>query len=131
MLFKHIMNLTATGDVPAGLHRPKVVPKPWGREVWYADESRYAGKVLAVNAGHRLSLQLHERKMETLMVLSGEVEVRLGDDVVTGLPGMAFTIKPGTVHRFTACTDSILLEVSTPDLEDVVRLEDDYARGAG
>lgn len=128
MLFDHIMSLTEGEDVPAGLHRPKIVPKPWGREVWYADESKYAGKILAVCAGHRLSLQLHERKMETLMVLSGEVEVRLGEEVVTGLPGMAFTIQPGTVHRFTAHSDTILLEVSTPDLNDVVRLEDDYAR---
>lgn len=64
------------------------------------------------------------------MVLFGEVEVRLGDEAVSGLVGMAFTIHPGTVHRFTARVDSVLIEVSTPDLDDVVRLEDDYARGA-
>lgn len=128
MLFEHVMNLSQDGEVPEGFHRPKVVDKPWGREVWYADESLYAGKVLAVSAGHRLSLQYHERKTETLMVLSGEVEIRLGDAASVGLPGSAFTIRPGTIHRFTARVDSILLEVSTSDLEDVVRLEDDYDR---
>lgn len=107
----------------------KVVDKPWGREIWFADEDRYAGKMLMVRAGERLSLQLHERKKETLMVLTGQVSVQLGDSRFSALPFTRFTIEPRTVHRFTAEQDSILLEVSTPDLDDVVRLQDDYKRG--
>lgn len=107
---------------------PKIVDKPWGREVWYAHTARYAGKILEVDAGHTLSLQKHEVKHETLYLHSGRMEFRLGDDVFEWTPGEAVTIPPGTVHRMEALEDSVILEVSTPELEDVIRLEDRYGR---
>lgn len=122
------------------LFAPKTVDKPWGREIWYADQDRYAGKVLEVRAGARLSLQYHERKTETLYLLSGRVRLVFrplgpdGDarvdeaDVFDWTPGLAVHIPANTIHRFEAVEDSVLLEVSTPDLTDVVRLQDDYAR---
>ncbi len=125
------------------LHSPKIVEKPWGREIWYADQSAYAGKVLEVKAGRRLSLQYHERKTETLLLLSGRVHLTFrplaaGEDPATVVPaaptvwsaGQALHIPARTIHRFEALEDSVLLEVSTPDLADVVRLQDDYRRPA-
>jgi mannose-6-phosphate isomerase-like protein (cupin superfamily) len=108
--------------------QPKVVEKPWGREIWYAVTDRYAGKVLEVNAGHQLSLQYHERKHETWMLYSGLMEVTLGDEHFELAPGEAVEVPPGIVHRMRAIRDSVLLEVSTPDLDDVIRVEDDYGR---
>src|SRR5439155_4484492 len=110
------------------LQMPKIVDKPWGREIWYADTSQYAGKVLEVKAGERLSLQKHEIKEETLYLLSGKVKLTFGDQTYTWEPGQAVHIPPNTVHRFEALEDSVLLEVSTPHLTDVIRLEDDYER---
>ncbi|HKP52149.1 MAG TPA: cupin domain-containing protein [Chloroflexia bacterium] len=110
------------------LEAPKVVEKPWGREIWYAHTEHYAGKVLHVKAGHRLSLQKHRVKEETLYLLSGKVRLTYGDAIHDWRPGQFVHIPPGTVHRFEAIEDAVLLEVSTPFLEDVVRLEDDYAR---
>jgi mannose-6-phosphate isomerase len=125
------------------LHSPKIVEKPWGRELWYADQSAYAGKVLEVKAGRRLSLQYHERKTETLFLLSGRVNLVFrplapGEDPtsvspaepIVWSPGAALHIPVRTIHRFEALEDSVLLEVSTPDLTDVVRLQDDYRRPA-
>lgn len=125
------------------LHSPKIVEKPWGREIWYADQSAYAGKVLEVKAGRRLSLQYHERKVETLLLLSGRVTLTYqplapGEDptAVTApathawIAGQALHIPARTIHRFEALEDSVLLEVSTADLTDVVRLQDDYRRPA-
>ncbi|MCX6889601.1 MAG: cupin [Verrucomicrobia bacterium] len=126
-------------------HTPKIVEKPWGREIWYADQAAYAGKVLEVKKGRRLSLQYHERKTETLFLLSGKVLLTLralaaGEtpapslvtpaDQSVWLPGRAVHIPARTIHRFEALEDSVLLEVSTPELTDVVRLQDDYARPA-
>lgn len=126
-------------------HTPKIVEKPWGREIWYADQSAYAGKVLEVKQGRRLSLQYHERKTETLYLLSGKVlltfrPIAAGEapaaslvsaaDQRVWLPGQALHIPVRTIHRFEALEDSVLLEVSTPDLTDVVRLQDDFARPA-
>lgn len=124
---------------------PKIVTKPWGREIWYADQAAYAGKILEISAGKRLSLQYHERKTETLYLLSGRVVVTYRP-LVTGEspaavqvspaheflwePGVALHIPAHTIHRFAASVDSVLLEVSTPDLTDVVRLQDDFARPA-
>lgn len=119
------------------LTEPKVVDKPWGREIWYAHTSAYAGKVLEVRAGHRLSLQRHEIKEETLYLLSGRVKltfVPAGSDASPEqsthewTPGQVVHVPTGTVHRFEALEDAVLLEVSTPHLEDVVRLSDDYRR---
>lgn len=126
-------------------HTPKIVEKPWGREIWYADQAAYAGKVLEVKMGCRLSLQYHERKTETLFLLSGKVLLTLralaaGEtpalslvtpaDQSVWLPGRAVHIPARTIHRFEALEDSVLLEVSTPELTDVVRLQDDFARPA-
>jgi mannose-6-phosphate isomerase-like protein (cupin superfamily) len=129
--------------MPSPLHSPKVVEKPWGREIWYADQPAYAGKVLEVKAGKRLSLQYHERKTETLFLLSGRVNLTFrpltpGEEPATvssltptlWLPGQSVHIPVRTIHRFEALEDSILLEVSTPDLTDVVRLQDDFQRPA-
>jgi len=108
--------------------QPKVVPKPWGREVWYAHEERYAGKILEVNRGHALSLQKHEVKQETLYLLSGRLRFHFnGVDEEMGA-GQCVTVRPGDVHRMEALDDCVLLEVSTPELDDVVRLEDRYGR---
>jgi mannose-6-phosphate isomerase len=108
--------------------RPKVVEKPWGREVWYAHEARYAGKILEVRAGFALSLQKHERKQETMYLQSGRVRYHLnGADFVMN-PGECITVRPGDVHRMEALEDAVVLEVSTPELDDVVRLEDRYGR---
>jgi mannose-6-phosphate isomerase-like protein (cupin superfamily) len=126
-------------------HTHKTVEKPWGREIWYADQAAYAGKVLEVKKGRRLSLQYHERKTETLFLLSGKVLLTLralaaGEtpapslvtpaDQSVWLPGRAVHIPARTIHRFEALEDSVLLEVSTPELTDVVRLQDDFARPA-
>ena len=127
------------------LHTPKSVEKPWGREIWFADQSAYAGKILEVKKGCRLSLQYHERKTETLYLLSGKMiltfrPIAAGEkpdaalvtpaDQTIWLPGQTVHIPVRTIHRFEALEDSILLESSTPDLTDVVRLQDDFARPA-
>jgi mannose-6-phosphate isomerase len=113
---------------------PRRVQKPWGWELIWAEAEAYVGKVLFVRSGHSLSLQYHERKDESWYVESGRAKLELGD---TGDPvlnvevisaGMAFRFRPGTVHRVTAIEDTTILEVSTPHLDDVVRLEDAYGR---
>jgi mannose-6-phosphate isomerase len=112
---------------------PRRVEKPWGHEVIWAHSERYAGKELFVREGHALSLQYHEVKDETIYVQQGRIELQVGPrdgelaSEVVG-PGRAFRLVPGTVHRMRALEDSLLLEVSTPDLDDVVRLEDRYGR---
>ncbi len=113
---------------PAALTRPKIVPKPWGREIWYAHEERYAGKILEVMRGHALSLQKHERKQETLFLQSGRLRFHYNGLEFEMEPGECITIRPGDVHRMEALTDAVLLEVSTPELDDVIRLEDRYGR---
>jgi mannose-6-phosphate isomerase len=113
---------------------PRRVEKPWGWELIWAVADAYVGKVLFVRAGHSLSLQYHERKDESWYVESGRAKLELGDtgDPVLNIEviaaGMAFRFRPGTVHRVTAVEDTTILEVSTPDLDDVVRLEDAYGR---
>lgn len=110
------------------VREPKIVDKPWGREVWYAHTDRYAGKVLEVDAGHTLSLQKHRVKHETLFLQSGRMTFTLEGDVFEWRPGEVIEIPPDTVHRMEALEDSVILEVSTPELDDVVRLEDRYGR---
>ncbi|BDG61039.1 cupin domain-containing protein [Caldinitratiruptor microaerophilus] len=109
---------------------PKIVEKPWGREIWYAVTDRYAGKVLEVRAGHALSLQYHRQKKETLYFRKGSGTLVLGDEEIPIRPDLSVTIEPGTRHRIVAATDLEILEVSTPELDDVVRLEDRYGRTA-
>ena len=110
----------------------KRVDKPWGYELRFARTESYAGKVLFIKAGSQLSLQYHEKKDEAFLVQSGQLELVLGRDdeqeVVRLGPDEAWHVTPGTVHRFRAVTDCLLFEVSTPELEDVVRIEDDYGR---
>lgn len=106
------------------------VDKPWGYELRFVRTERYCGKVLFIRAGNQLSLQYHEAKDEAFLVHEGTLDLVLGRDqrVVRLGPGQARRITPGTVHRFRAVTDCLLFEVSTPEIEDVVRLEDDYGR---
>jgi mannose-6-phosphate isomerase len=110
------------------LARPKIVEKPWGRELWYAHEDRYAGKILEVKRGHALSLQKHERKMETMYLQSGKLLYHLNGKDFEMEAGHAITIRPGDVHRVEALEDAVILEVSTPELDDLVRLDDRYGR---
>ncbi|HEY9514979.1 MAG TPA: cupin domain-containing protein [Gemmatimonadaceae bacterium] len=109
-----------------------MVPKPWGHEVIWAHTERYVGKILHINAGHALSVQYHERKDETVYLLSGELIywVKDGDELrdMKLRKGEAFRITPGTVHYMEAVTDCDVLEASTPELDDVVRLSDRYGR---
>jgi mannose-6-phosphate isomerase-like protein (cupin superfamily) len=110
------------------------VDKPWGYELIWALTDDYTGKLLHVNAGHSLSLQFHNEKDESWLVYAGRAKIELGEvgkavlaEEVVG-PGAAFHYRPGTVHRITALEDTTILEVSTPQLDDVVRLEDAYGR---
>ncbi len=109
------------------------VDKPWGHELIWAHTERYVGKVLHVAAGQRLSLQYHERKEETLLLVSGRLRLEIGplgaDMTVRDMvPGDAVHVAPNTVHRMQAIEDSDVVEVSTPELDDVVRMQDDYGR---
>jgi len=110
------------------------VEKPWGHELIWALSETYCGKVLFVRAGAALSLQFHNVKDESWLVQSGRARLELGEagqqvlhEEVVG-PGAAFRYQPGTVHRVTALEDTTILEVSTPHLDDIVRLEDLYGR---
>jgi mannose-6-phosphate isomerase-like protein (cupin superfamily) len=108
------------------------VEKPWGYELHWAKTDRYVGKVLHIRAGHALSLQYHRRKEETILLWSGRMRFEIGRD--GGLeplelgPGDRVHVTPGTVHRMTAIEDCDVFEVSTPELDDVVRIEDRYGR---
>ena len=110
------------------------VEKPWGHELIWAQTDDYCGKVLFVKAGCALSLQFHREKDESWLVQSGRATIQLGavgdavlSEEVIG-PGAAFRYRPGTVHRITALEDTTIIEVSTPQIDDVVRLEDLYGR---
>jgi mannose-6-phosphate isomerase-like protein (cupin superfamily) len=113
---------------------PRRVEKPWGFELLWAQAEEYAGKLLHVQAGHSLSLQFHRVKDESWYVQEGRVELELGEpgDPVLNIevvgPGRCFRFPPGTVHRVRALEDATIVEVSTPQLDDVVRLEDAYGR---
>lgn len=120
-------NDQATGTVP------QRVDKPWGHEIWWAATDLYVGKILHVRAGERLSLQYHERKDESCYLLSGRLLLVQGpsaDDLTETEvgPGFAWRNAPGTVHTIEAVEDADVLEVSTPHLDDVVRLVDRYGR---
>ena len=109
------------------------VEKPWGHEEIWAETPRYLGKILAIRAGKRLSLQLHRQKDEAIYVLRGTLRLTLENDAgeleITELgPGASRRIQPGRRHRFEAVSDCELCEVSSPEIDDVVRLEDDFGR---
>jgi mannose-6-phosphate isomerase len=112
--------------------RPRRVEKPWGHELIFAQTERYVGKLLHIEAGHSLSRQYHAYKEETLHVLHGTIRLEIGEgehiESTEVGPGEAFHLVPGTIHRFTAEETTQLLEVSTPELDDVIRLEDAYGR---
>lgn len=115
---------------------PLRVEKPWGHEVWWAQAPSYVGKLLHVDAGQALSLQLHEHKDESSYVLSGRLRLTRGpsaDELTTEEvgPGFAWRAEPGTVHSIEAIEDSVVVEVSTPEVDDVVRLQDRYGRKSG
>ena len=127
---------TARKPIPQpGSGRVKVVkvPKPWGHETIWARSDRYVGKILHINAGQELSVQYHEKKDETVHLLSGVLGYRVQsdsgalEDVQLKL-GESFRITPGTIHQMVALTDCDVLEVSTPELDDVVRVSDKYGR---
>ena len=116
-----------------GRQPARFVDKPWGHEEIFAETSAYVGKILAISAGECLSLQYHRVKEETLRVLTGRVRFEAGTDPehlewIELEAGEVFHVPPGTIHRMEAVTDCELLEVSTPHLDDVVRLEDRYGR---
>ena len=113
----------------------RVVPKPWGEEHWLAHTDRYAAKILIIRKGQRLSLQYHERKHEVQHLESGRIKYTVGSAERPGEyreqiaePGCVVVLPPGAVHRMEALEDSRIFEVSTPELDDIVRLEDDYGR---
>jgi mannose-6-phosphate isomerase len=112
---------------------PRKVEKPWGWELVWAEADDYVGKLLFVRAGESLSLQYHEVKDESWLVQEGRARLELGDvggalETVEIVPGDAFRFRPRTVHRVTAVEDTLVIEVSTNHLSDVVRLEDRYGR---
>lgn len=113
------------------------VLKPWGREIWFAWTDCYAGKILEINAGHRFSLQIHKKKGESQFIMEGKVKFTYGKSVkklktVTLTAGDKVDIPPGMIHRAEALTKTVIFEVSTPELDDVEKLDDDYGRsGSG
>ena len=109
------------------------IDKPWGHEVIWAQTDKYVGKVLHIIGGHRLSLQYHQKKDETIYILSGRLRFTVGpseDNLVIHILGSGerFRIPPGMIHRMEAIVDTDVLEASTPQLDDIVRLEDSYGR---
>ena len=108
------------------------VDKPWGYELHWAKTDRYVGKVIHVDAGHALSLQYHNVKDETILLWSGRLQFEITRDgemtTFEMTPGERIHVSPKTVHRMTAIEDCDIIEVSTPELDDVVRLEDRYGR---
>lgn len=112
---------------------PHRVAKPWGYELIWANTERYVGKILHIDSGHLLSLQYHEKKDETIFVLRGEIIFRVQEpgrerEERRMKQGDSYHVTPGTIHQMEALEDTDLLEASTPELDDVVRLEDRYGR---
>jgi len=130
------------------LENPQIKLKPWGREIWFAHTDKYAGKILEIKKGHRYSLQYHEHKEETQYILKGKARFTYGELDPSGTPdefetfgqnhenlqekilseGDKIDIPPYTVHRLEAIEDTVVFEVSSPELDDVVKLADDYGR---
>ena len=109
------------------------VIKPWGNELIWAESAKYLGKILTIEAGKRLSLQYHKVKDETIMVLEGTLKLEVGSDkynlkTLILNPGEKYWITPGLIHRMSGVTDVKVVEVSTSEGLDVVRIEDDFGR---
>jgi len=112
---------------------PRKTEKPWGFELLFARTPKYAGKVIFIRKGHRLSLQYHKKKDESMYIYQGKVRIEIegADGDMTSYiaqPGHSIRIPPRTKHRLEAIEDTTFLEVSTPELGDVARVEDDYGR---
>ena len=103
--------------------KAKKIPKPWGHEIWFADQPEYAGKILFIKKGHRYSLQYHEKKKETQYILSGKCRFTFGKEELILEPGDKLDVLPGVIHRAEGITDVEIFEVSTSDLDDVVKIE--------
>lgn len=111
------------------LNKPERTEKPWGFEILFAHTDKYAGKLLFIKKGHQTSLQFHEHKLETMYILEGMIDLTKGQNVLlAGNGAYPINIEPNTIHRVKARIDTLILEVSTPELDDVVRIEDDYGR---
>ena len=107
----------------------KTVKKPWGKEIWFARASKYVGKILYISKGHRLSLQYHKKKEETLYTLKGPYLLEVNGKRKKMKTGTVAHFPPKTIHRIQAhYGNAVIIEVSTPEVEDVVRLQDDYGR---
>jgi mannose-6-phosphate isomerase len=122
------------GELSEFAIEPTKVEKPWGYELIWALTDEYCGKILFVKAGESLSLQFHREKDESWLIHAGKAQLEMGapgdktpNSEIVG-PGAAFRIRPGTIHRVKALEDTTIIEVSTPQLEDVVRLDDKYGR---
>ena len=111
-----------------GQLEPKIVSKPWGKELWYIVNEDYALKKLCINKGHRFSLQYHNEKEETWYILQGKLIVTYENEQYEATPGQCIHVPPKTIHRLESLDYSEIIEVSTIQLEDMVRLEDDYHR---
>jgi mannose-6-phosphate isomerase-like protein (cupin superfamily) len=127
-----VIHVSSVGVTVTGV--PYRVDKPWGHELIWALTDRYVGKVIHVRAGHVLSCQYHEKKDETMHVLSGELILRIWESPEAKpversfKPGDSVHITAGTIHNIEAIVDSDVLEASTPELDDVIRLNDRYGR---
>lgn len=116
--------------------KPRNVIKPWGKEVWLELNDKYCFKKIHLNKGQRTSFQYHEIKLETSYILEGKIRVLLENnsgeltEIVMG-PGESYTVCPYKKHRVTAIEDSVYLEVSTPEVDDIIRIADDTGRPDG
>jgi mannose-6-phosphate isomerase len=106
-----------------------IIAKPWGQEIILTEPNLpYTGKILEVKAGSRLSLQSHDQKVETLTLINGQANITLNNEILPMKVNYGHTVRPNTVHRIEAVTDSTIFEVSTPEIGTTTRLEDDYNR---
>ncbi|MFH1404614.1 MAG: cupin [Patescibacteria group bacterium] len=118
------------------IDKPKIVEKPWGHEIWFAHSDKYAGKILFLKKGFSYSLQYHEVKEETQYVYRGKLRAWIGKDVGALQEciinqGESFNVLPGVIHKVEALEDTEIFEVSSPELDDIIRLKDEYGRTVG
>jgi mannose-6-phosphate isomerase-like protein (cupin superfamily) len=105
------------------------ITKPWGFEIKFTeDDLPYTGKLAFTKSGRRWSLQKHDQKTETITLLSGQAKFQLGEEIIDMIPNFGYTVNSNTIHRFSAITDCVTVEVSTPETGSTIRLEDDYSR---
>lgn len=104
------------------------IDKPWGYEEWFAHTDKYVGKILFIKQGHSTSLHYHEMKDETHYILDGKVRLTMNGKTTIEISGRSFHIPPFVKHRTEAMVDTTIIEASTPEVDDVVRLEDNYGR---